>query len=130
MLGNFACFFVVCGFFFFKLFFQKSLSGIQSECQKVWLQIRPDVLSGLILVQTVCKGYQQLTKVTISRERVKGTKSSANHNCSRQHFLFSEKIRFDISCESSARQMIHMKCQALFSLKITVVCYNFAYCAL
>ena len=31
--------------------------------------------------------------------------------------LFSEKIRLDISCESSARQMIHMKHQALFSLK-------------
>ena len=31
--------------------------------------------------------------------------------------FFSEKIDFDISCESSARQRIHMKHQALFSLK-------------
>ena len=31
---------------------------------------------------------------------------------------FSEKIKFDISCESSAQQMIHMTCQALFSLNI------------
>ena len=31
--------------------------------------------------------------------------------------LFSEKIRFDVSCESSSRQRIHMKNQALFSLK-------------
>ena len=31
---------------------------------------------------------------------------------------FSKKIKLDISCESSARQMIHMKCQVLFSLKI------------
>ena len=30
---------------------------------------------------------------------------------------FSEKIRPGISCELSARQTIHMKCQALFSLK-------------
>ena len=30
---------------------------------------------------------------------------------------FSEKISLDISCESSARQMIHIKCQVLFSLK-------------
>ena len=30
---------------------------------------------------------------------------------------FSEKIRLDVSCESSARQRIHMKHQALFSLK-------------
>ena len=46
--------------------------------------------------------------------------------CSRRHFkiylyiylfIFSEKISVDISCESSARQMIHLKCQDLFSLK-------------
>ena len=30
--------------------------------------------------------------------------------------LFSEKIRLDISCESSARQRIHTKDQTLFSL--------------
>ena len=30
---------------------------------------------------------------------------------------FSEKIRLDISCESSAWQRIHMKHQALFFLK-------------
>ena len=30
---------------------------------------------------------------------------------------FSEKLRLDISCELSARQTIHMKCQFLFSLK-------------
>ena len=33
------------------------------------------------------------------------------------YYYFSEKIRLDISCESSARQMIHMKYQALISLK-------------
>ena len=32
-------------------------------------------------------------------------------------FYFSEKKRLDISCESSAKQMIHMKCQVLFCLK-------------
>ena len=32
-------------------------------------------------------------------------------------FCFSEKIRLDVSSESSARQRIHMKNQALFSLK-------------
>ena len=40
--------------------------------------------------------------------------------CSRQHsiftFLLAEKISSDITCESSACQMIHMKCQDLFSL--------------
>ena len=45
--------------------------------------------------------------------------------CSRRHsfffyyyyYYFSEKTSLDISCESSAKQMIHMKCQDLFSLK-------------
>ena len=45
-----------------------------------------------------------------------------NHDCSRRHSLiffrcFSEKIRLDVSSESSARQRIHMKNQALFSSK-------------
>ena len=29
--------------------------------QTVWIQIRSDILSGLVCVQTVCKGYQQTT---------------------------------------------------------------------
>ena len=49
LLGNFACFFVVCQFY------KKILSGIPLECQKVWIKIRPDQ------VQAVCKGYQQVT---------------------------------------------------------------------
>ena len=53
--------------FFFKInFFKKYLSGIPSECQIIWIQIRPDILSGLIWIQTVCKGYQQTTKVATS----------------------------------------------------------------
>ena len=52
-------------------FFKKGLSEIPSECQTVLIQIRLDVLSGLIRVQTNCKGYQQMTKVTTSWERVK-----------------------------------------------------------
>ena len=47
---------------------------------------------------------------------------SASHDCSRQHswiffHCFSEKIRLDVSCESSARQRIHTKNHALFSSK-------------
>ena len=43
-------------------------------------------------------------------------------NCRRRHLIFfyfylSKKIRLDVSCESSARQRIHMKYQVLFSLK-------------
>ena len=36
--------------------------------------------------------------------------------CSRQHF-FKENVNLDISCESSAGQLIHMRCQDLFSQK-------------
>ena len=32
------------------------------------------------------------------------------------YFYFSEKTSLDISCELSAKQTIHMKCQDLFSL--------------
>ena len=43
------------------LFLQSAnkISGIKPECQTVWIQIRPDILSGLIRLQTVCRGYQK-----------------------------------------------------------------------
>ena len=66
MLGNFACLFqVVCHLlnFFQNILFLKIHSGISSECQTVWIQIRPDDSSGLIRVQAVCIGYQQTTLV-------------------------------------------------------------------
>ena len=34
------------------------------------MQIRADYLSVLIWAQTVCSGYQRMTKVTASKERV------------------------------------------------------------
>ena len=46
-----------------KKLFRKILSGIQSECQTDLTQIRLDVLSSLIWVQSVCKGYEQKTLV-------------------------------------------------------------------
>ena len=50
--------------FFFKINFSgKILFGIPSECQTIWIQVKPDNLSGLIWVQTVCKGYQQMTLI-------------------------------------------------------------------
>ena len=36
-----------------------------SEFQTVLIQIRPDVLSALVWIQTVCKGYQQTTLVDL-----------------------------------------------------------------
>ena len=57
--------------FFQNQLFRKFLSGITLECQTDWIHIRPDVLSGLIpevlsgliLVQSVCEGYEQETLV-------------------------------------------------------------------
>ena len=49
-------------------FFRKILSGIPSECQTVWIQIRPDIVSGLLCVQTVCKGFQQMTLHVVGKE--------------------------------------------------------------
>ena len=43
--------------------------------------------------------------------------NAADDNFFKFLFYFSEKTSLDISCESSAWQMIHMKCQDLFFLK-------------
>ena len=52
----------------FKInFFEKFLLGIPSKCQTDWIQIRRDILSGLIWAQTVCKGYQQTTLLIFSK---------------------------------------------------------------
>ena len=63
-------FFVFCRFLFGNQLFRKILSGIPSGCQTVWIQIQRDILSSLVWVQTVCKGYQRTTKVASSRQRV------------------------------------------------------------
>ena len=45
--------------FFQNQLFWKPISGIQSECQTVRIRIRSDILSGLIWIQTVCKGFSR-----------------------------------------------------------------------
>ena len=67
-VGQFANWVILHAFLLSADFFQnklirKILSRIPLECQTVWIQIRPDTLSGLIWFQTVCKGYQQMTPV-------------------------------------------------------------------
>ena len=56
--------------FFQNYFFQKIHSETLSERQTVLIKIRTDVLSLLIMVQTVCKGYHQMAKVAASKEVV------------------------------------------------------------
>ena len=57
---DYACFSVV--YFVFKT--TLNFSGIPSKCQTVWIQIKPDILSCLIWVQLICKGYQRPTLVS------------------------------------------------------------------
>ena len=62
LMGNFSCFLLIT-YFFQNQLFGKTLSGIPLECQRVWIQIRTDILLGLIWVETVCKRDQQRTLV-------------------------------------------------------------------
>ena len=55
--GKFFMRFSLSADFFQNKLFPKILSGIPSD----WTQIRPDVSSGLIWVQSVCKSFQQMT---------------------------------------------------------------------
>ena len=58
-LGKFSCFLSSADFF--QIIFWKILSGIPSECQTDWIQIRLNILLGMIWVQTACKSYQKMT---------------------------------------------------------------------
>ena len=54
-----------------KYLFQNIISGIPQECQTVWIQIRPDEMSGLIWFQTVCKGLIWFQTVCKGPQQVK-----------------------------------------------------------
>ena len=49
--------------------------------------------------------------------KVKALIITTTDNTLKRYFYFSEKIRHDISDESSAQHTIHMKSHALFSLE-------------
>ena len=59
LLLLFFCTLVLCHISLVECFFFQ-----YHQCQTVWILIRPDILSGLIWVQTICKDYQQTTKNT------------------------------------------------------------------
>ena len=63
MLGHFFWFccrlLTILNINFFKQFFQEFYHCVK-RCQTVWIQIRTDITSALIWVQTICKGYQQM----------------------------------------------------------------------
>ena len=55
---------------FFNVFQKYFQDYYKSECQTVQIQIRTDIMSVLIWVINVCKGYMQTSKITTSKERV------------------------------------------------------------
>ena len=73
MLGNFACFLsTVFGFFKKKFSFSKtSFRNTIRVSQKFESRSGPIKTSDLIRIQTVCKDYQQMTKVATSKVRFK-----------------------------------------------------------
>ena len=85
--------FVVCDFFSNQPFL-KITSGIPSECQTVLIQIRLDVLSGLIWVQTVCKCYQQTTLVDTGL-RVRTQRVATSEPCC-QTICFSARVTREV----------------------------------
>ena len=76
LLGNFS-YFLSYADFFQNQHFRKIILGIPSECQTVWIQIRPDFLSGLIWVKTICQGYQHTTLV--DRDNILKPLSNLDH---------------------------------------------------
>ena len=49
--------------FYQNKLFLKIISGIPSECLKDLIKIQHNILLSLIWVQTVCNGYEQMTKL-------------------------------------------------------------------
>ena len=78
----------------------KILYRIPSDSQTVWIQIRPDILSGLFWVQTFCKGNQQ-TALGGKELNIQVPITTPADNIFSELSLFSGKIRLDISFESS-----------------------------
>ena len=65
----------------------------QSEWMTVWIQIRTEVVSALIWVKTLRKGYQQTTKVSASKERV-----HCQSKMKTQPIFFCFNIRLIFTC--------------------------------
>ena len=105
-LWNFPAFLLSADFFQYQPF-QKILSRILSEYQTVWTQIRPDILSGLIWVQTVCKSYQQ---TTLGVNRTRGNKTEAII------FIFKWFFVFDVIQQTRPNSALDLRCPCTSSM--------------
>ena len=59
------------------------------QFQTVWIQIKSDILLGLIWVQTVCKDYQQMKKLPLAGKEIK---PSNFHHCFAERGNFCKQI--------------------------------------
>ena len=74
----------------FPIFF----SAVPSQCQTNWIQIRPDVLSGLIWVKSVCNVYEQTTLVgnELNNQRTIFTDDGSSFSCD-----FGTSVSIDVA---------------------------------
>ena len=98
----------------------KILSGIpSSQFQIVRIQIRSDVSSDLIWVQTVCKGYEQ-TSLIVKSQKNYGDVINIKVSCAGQ-VIFTEKY------EASLWFLIHLPQLTAGMLFVTIACSSFPY---
>ena len=63
------------------------LSGTPPGCQIVWIQIRPSILLGLILIQTVCKGDWVTTLIGKEKLKLKFAGMAKQSATAHYHFI-------------------------------------------
>ena len=110
--------------FYHNGFFKNNIPGTLPECQAVGIYIRTDLLSVLIWVQTVCKGYQQMTKVTIRKKRVKHFLKPVQEkrvHASLTFYPFSSTCFINLIKHEHSCKILYMQ-QGEHSCKILYIC--------
>ena len=84
-----------CLLIYFKINFFEKFFQDYHQCQTVWIQIRPDIMSGLIWIQTICKGYHQMTQTgnELSHNNINFKKRFHQQN----HFLSQKWCSYYVS---------------------------------
>ena len=128
----------------FSLFLAIILDSARKESRFLAGHILSQSISNANNLTSVCKyftkecnSYHATTQkyLLLLTLKVRSTTAASKQQSRIFFHFFSEKIRLYILCESSARQRIHMKHQALFSWKDktkknkSVVCCNLAWLA-
>ena len=101
-----------------SFFFLKILSGIPTDCQTDWIQFRPNILSGLIWLQTVCKGYEQTTIVSKELNKLQGLSESSWHH------LEKKDIAKNILTSNENTRSKSFMCQIVFVCCVYICRYS------